>query len=181
MLRDGETTVEIVGQALGLSREEVRFAELYHSEFAGDGLRTAADIWGFNLSIKAQHIRARTIATRLLNDADIMLLVNSQLNALSLNDTHVNAVLAGLVSQGEDKRIQMAAIKHYADISDQKRRNEEEGKQQLFDYTRLSDEQLRQLASILQYARIDTGEQHPFPIMETLNNEVIADVEPLLD
>jgi len=171
MLRNGETTIQHVGEALKLQPEEIRFTELYFEEFAGDGLSTVADVYGLNLSIKRQRERAKAIANRLLGNPDILLLINAQLSAKSLNDEHVDSVLAGLINQKQDLKVAVTGVKLYNEITNRQKRIEDEGKKNVYDFSRLTDEQLIALIELLEIARIDNGD-HPFVATEIIKNEI---------
>ncbi|MGN6439087.1 MAG: hypothetical protein ACTHMM_21265 [Agriterribacter sp.] len=171
LLRTGETTIENVGKALNLRKEEIRFSELYYEEFAGDGLSTVADVYGFNLNIKRQREQAKSVANRLLGNPDILLLINAQVSAKGLNDEHVDSVLSGLISQKQDLKVAITGVKLYNDITNRAKRIEDEAKKNVFDYSRLSDDKLIMLIQLLEEARINNGE-HPFIATEIINNEI---------
>lgn len=172
MLRAGETTLQHVGEALGLSAEEIRFCELYYDEFAGDGMSTVADVYNFNLAVRRQAAQARAVANRLLGNPDILLLINAQLSAKALNDTHVDSVLAGLISQKQDLKVAVTGVKIYNEVTNRQKRMEEAAAKNVFDYTRLTEQELLTLVALLEKARVDNGEDHPFTVTETLNNEI---------
>jgi hypothetical protein len=92
-----------------------RFCELYASdrEYFGNGVQAYAKAYCIDLSTKKAHHSARTCASRLLTNVDILAYINKLLDDIALNEAHVDKQLAFLITQNADFGAKMAAIREF--------------------------------------------------------------------
>lgn len=74
-------------------RLDIKFAEVYLTEFNGDGLEAAANVYNLDLNNRGQYTQARQLSNRLLSNSDIITLITAQLNRKGLNDNQIDKVL----------------------------------------------------------------------------------------
>lgn len=169
-LAGGEITLTEAGRLLNLKDDEIRFAVAYNNDYQGDGLQCVFDIYGLDEYDKEDKAEANRLARRLLNNPDVLTLINAQLYAAGLNDSHIDSQMLHLINQHADKKTKLLAIKEYNAITDRVKRQEKAEKQSVFDYTRLNSAELHMLVELLEKCRVNNG-SHPFPVVsnETVN------------
>jgi len=91
-----------------------KFGKLYASEreFFGNGVRSYAEAYNIDLTKKRGYSTARTNASRLLTNANLLAYINELLEA-ALNEAHVDKQLAFLITQHADFGSKLGAIKEY--------------------------------------------------------------------
>ena len=170
-LSEGLISIEQAGAFLELDQQQIEFAKRYLREYNGDGMQCVADVYGFDLRVRQQYIRARSICERLLSDSNIVLLFTSQLQTSGLSDSVSDKVLLSLMLQSDDKKVQMQAVNSYNELTNRYKRIEEEKNKEVFDFSKLTDQQLFNLVELLELARIG-GTESEIKTIEISTNEV---------
>lgn len=157
LLEERLITVAEAGKFLNLSETDIKFAEVYLTEFGGDGLAAVENVYNLDLKNRTQYTQARQIADRLLSNPDIITLITAQLNRKGLNDTQVDKVLLSLVLQSDDKKVQLAAVREYNDLTGRLKRIEDQQTKKVFDYSLLTNEELLQLIQLLEKCVVNSS------------------------
>ena len=91
-----------------------KFCKLYASdrEFFGNGVQAYAKAYNIDITTKVKYNTARTNASRLLTNANILAYIDKLLD-LSLNKAHVDKQLAFLITQNANYSVKMAAIREF--------------------------------------------------------------------
>lgn len=96
---------------------QLKFCKLYASdrEFFGNGVRSYAKAYNIDLRNKSGYSTARTNASRLLTNANILTEINRLLD-LIINEQFVDKQLAFLITQHADLHVKLGAIKEYNNL-----------------------------------------------------------------
>lgn len=156
LLEERTITIQEAGKFLNLSDADIKFCEVYLTEFNGDGLEAAANVYGLDLQNRTQYTQARQLSNRLLSNPDVITLITAQLNRKGLNDSQVDKVLLSLVLQSADKKTQLHAIREYNELTGRLKRIEEQYTKKVFDYSLLTNDELLQLIQILEKATVNS-------------------------
>jgi hypothetical protein len=91
-----------------------KFGKLYASdrEFFGNGIQAYAKAYGIDLSTRGAYQSAKSAASRLLTNVNLLAYINELLD-LSLNEAHVDKQLAFLITQNANFSAKMAAIREF--------------------------------------------------------------------
>lgn len=90
------------------------FCNLYVSEeFFGNGVKSYAKAYGFDLSDKGEYNKAKSGAARLLSDANVCRRISELLDEAGLNDNFVDKQLLLVITQNADFSSKMKAINEY--------------------------------------------------------------------
>lgn len=97
-----------------LNPTQEKFCELYASEteFFGNGTQAYIEAYDVNLSRPGAYAAARSDASRLLTNANILKRLDEILD-LTLNNAHVDKQLALVITQNADFSSKVAAIREY--------------------------------------------------------------------
>lgn len=169
LLQNGQITVEQAGEFLELDADQIQFAKLY-LQLGCDELEAIAEVRSLNLSNRRQLEEARRISKRMLEHIGVNTLINAQLNSSGLNDEFALASLKHLISQNANKSVRLKAAETYLKITDYERRQEEKRKEKVFDFTRVSFDELQTLVSILKKAEVTN--EHPVKPVYLPDNEI---------
>lgn len=92
-----------------LTLRQEKFCELYASdqEFFGNGVQTHMEVYG------SDYKTAQVSAHRMLRNAKILKGIDEHLEALQLNDQHMDKQLGFWATQKENGNVAVAAIKEY--------------------------------------------------------------------
>ena len=98
-----------------LTPKQSRFCELYASteEFFANGVRSYAEAYGYDLEDKRQYIVAQQGASENLRKPLICQEINRLLELRGLNDQFVDKQLEFLITQYDDVKTKLGAIKEY--------------------------------------------------------------------
>lgn len=98
-----------------LSPKQELFCELYATdrEFFGNGTQAYIEAYDIDTSKPSKYKVAMSAASRLLSNVKICEKINSLLEEGGLNDQFVDKQLVYLMTQHEDKKAKMAAIREY--------------------------------------------------------------------
>ena len=91
-----------------------KFGKLYASEreFFGNGVQAYAKAYGIDLSTRGAYQSAKSAASRLLTNVNLLAYINELLEVV-LNEAHVDKQLAFLVTQNADFGAKLGAIKEF--------------------------------------------------------------------
>jgi hypothetical protein len=91
-----------------------KFGKLYASEreFFGNGVQAYAKAYGIDLSTMGAYQSAKSAASRLLTNVNLLAYINELLEVV-LNEAHVDKQLAFLITQNADFSVKMAAIREF--------------------------------------------------------------------
>ena len=91
-----------------------KFGKLYASEreFFGNGVQAYAKAYGMDLSTRGAYQSAKSAASRLLTNVNLLAYINELLD-LSLNEAHVDKQLAFLITQNADFGAKLGAIREF--------------------------------------------------------------------
>lgn len=98
-----------------LNPKQELFCKLFASdqEFFGNGVQAYAEAYDIDLSKQGGYSTARSNASRLLTNANILERINSLLEHGVLNDQFVDKQIAFLITQNAELSTKLGAIKEY--------------------------------------------------------------------
>jgi hypothetical protein len=107
--------VKPIKEELELNVNQEKFCFLYASDmdFFGSGVDAYCEAYNLNRNDPKDYNTARTNASRLLTNANILTRINELLENDKLNDAFVDKQLAFVVTQNADLSSKVAAIKEY--------------------------------------------------------------------
>ncbi len=91
-----------------------KFGKLYASEreFFGNGVQAYAKAYGIDLSTRGAYQSAKSAASRLLTNVNLLAYINELLEVV-LNEAHVDKQLAFLITQNADFGAKLGAIREF--------------------------------------------------------------------
>ena len=91
-----------------------KFGKLYASEreFFGNGVQAYAKAYGIDLSTRGAYQSAKSAASRLLTNVNLLAYINELLEVV-LNEAHVDKQLAFLITQHADFGAKLGAIREF--------------------------------------------------------------------
>ena len=91
-----------------------KFGKLYASdrEFFGNGVQAYAEAYGIVLSTRGAYQSAKSAASRLLTNVNLLAYINKLLKVV-LNEAHVDKQLAFLITQNADFGAKLGAIREF--------------------------------------------------------------------
>ncbi len=91
-----------------------KFGKLYASEreFFGNGVQAYAKAYGIDLSTRGAYQSAKSAASRLLTNVNLLAYINELLE-VALNEAHVDKQLAFLITQNADFGAKLGAIREF--------------------------------------------------------------------
>ncbi len=98
-----------------LNPQQRKFCELYASdrEFFGNGVQAYAKAYSIDLSTRGAYQSAKSAASRLLTNVNLLAYINELLEGIGLNEAHVDKQLAFLITQNADLGAKLGAIKEF--------------------------------------------------------------------
>lgn len=102
-------------EVINLTPKQEKFCQLYATqiEFFGNGVASYMEAYNLNPQLPASYGTARTNASRMLTNANILDRINELLEQQYLNDSHVDKQLAFWINQKASPQAALAAIKEY--------------------------------------------------------------------
>jgi phage terminase small subunit len=98
----------------GLNVKQKAFCNLYVSkEFFGNGVESYIEAYNVDLSKPGAYMAAKTNASRLLTNANLLKYLNTLLDNEGLNDQFVDKQLLLVITQNADFSSKVAAIKEF--------------------------------------------------------------------
>lgn len=98
----------------GLNLKQKEFCDIYLSaEHLGNGIDSYAIAYNIDTSKPIGYNTARTNASKLLTNANILLYMNDKLDETGFNDANADAQLTFVMKQNADFGSKVAAIKEY--------------------------------------------------------------------
>ena len=97
-----------------LNPQQRKFCKLYVSdrEFFGNGVQGYAKAYGIDLSKRGAYQSAKSAASRLLTNVNLLTYINELLE-VALNEAHVDKQLAFLLTQNADFGAKLGAIREF--------------------------------------------------------------------
>ena len=91
-----------------------KFGKLYVSEreFFGNGVQAYAEAYGIDLSTRGAYQSAKSAASRLLTNVNLLAYINELLEVV-LKEAHIDKQLAFLITQHADFGAKLGAIKEF--------------------------------------------------------------------
>ena len=97
-----------------INERQKAFCNLYVSkEFFGNGVESYAEAYNLDLNTPKGYNTAKVNACKALTNPNILLYINSQLDAAGLNDNFVDKQLLFTITQNADFGSKVAAIREY--------------------------------------------------------------------
>lgn len=98
-----------------LSLEQEMFCQYFTSptEFFGNGVQSYASAYNFDLTDARAYNSAKSAASRLLTNVNVLRRINDLLDTAGFNDANVDKQLLMLISQSADFHAKLGAIKEY--------------------------------------------------------------------
>lgn len=103
-------------EAAGLNPKQLLFCKLYASdkEFFGNGVESYAEAYNFDLTArKGNYEIAKSAASRLLTNVNVLAHINELLEEGGLNDAFVDKQLHFVITQNAEFSSKVAAIREY--------------------------------------------------------------------
>lgn len=98
----------------GLNEKQRLFCKLYVSEdFFGNGVKSYAEVYGYDLTDIKQYNTAKVNAANLLTNPNVFSCINNELDDAGFNDNFVDKQLLFAVSQQADINAKVKAISEY--------------------------------------------------------------------
>lgn len=99
----------------GLTLEQEMFCQYFTSstEFFGNGVQSYASAYNFDITNGREYNSAKSAASRLLTNVNVLRRVNDLIEASGLNDANVDKQLFMLITQSSDFHAKLGAIKEY--------------------------------------------------------------------
>lgn len=99
----------------GLNPKQERFCQLYATseEFFANGVRAYAKAYGINIKKTSNYNVARTQASILLTNPNVLKRIDELIELDGFNDTYADKQLAKLIMQDADLSVKRAALRDY--------------------------------------------------------------------
>lgn len=110
-----ETKALDVLEQYNITLENEMFCQYYSSpsEFFGNGVQSYAAAYGVDLTDARAYSVAKSRASQLLTNLNVLRRINDLLDSTGLNDTHVDKQLFLIINQNADFHAKLGAIKEF--------------------------------------------------------------------
>ena len=166
-LTAGTRSVFDIGKDLGLTAKQINFSQLYMSlnrNYFGNGVQCAAKAYDVDISTPEGRRVASAYASRALQSDGVKLLCAMLLDREGLNDEAVDKQLAFMIEQNLDMKSKVLAIKEYNALRSRIKHTQEIIHRHVFDYTALTDSELKTFIELAEKAKINDEPRTAFAI-----------------
>ena len=118
--------IKIEDKEIELTEKQKAFCEIYVSkEFFANGVQSYIEAYSIDTSKQGAYLSAKTNASQLLTNTNLLSYINHLLELNGLNDSFIDKQLTFLITQNADFGSKLGAIREYNKL---KQRVEDKGK-----------------------------------------------------